>query len=56
MKIFTEKIAAKYITTILNVVDFIHKHKIAHRDLKPNNIVFDQPGFVSQIRITNKHK
>merc|ERR1719340_454749 len=44
MNKFTEKIAAKYITTILNVVDFIHQHKIAHRDLKPNNIIFDKPG------------
>ena len=46
MNKFTEKIAAKYITTILNVVDFIHQQNICHRDLKPNNIVFDKPGYV----------
>ena len=43
---FTEKIAAKYLKTILNVVDFIHEQDICHRDLKPNNIVFDKSGYV----------
>eukprot|EP00488_Nonionellina_sp_1-RS-2012_P004303 TRINITY_DN9621_c0_g1_i1.p1 TRINITY_DN9621_c0_g1~~TRINITY_DN9621_c0_g1_i1.p1 ORF type:complete len:142 (+),score=20.71 TRINITY_DN9621_c0_g1_i1:43-426(+) len=42
--VFTENIAAKYITTLLKVIDFIHSNNIAHRDLKPNNIVFDKPG------------
>eukprot|EP01084_Bolivina_argentea_P167781 291109_1 len=51
MKKFTEQVAAKYITTILETVDFIHGHDIAHRDLKPNNIVFDKPGDEGKLKL-----
>ena len=46
MNTFTEEIAAKYITTILNAVHFMHEKNVCHRDLKLNNIVFDKKGFV----------
>ena len=46
MNVFTEEIAAKYITTILSAVNFMHQRNVCHRDLKLNNIVFDKKGSV----------
>ena len=45
MNVFTEEIAAKYIATILSAVDYMHERNVCHRDLKPNNIVFDKRGY-----------
>eukprot|EP01084_Bolivina_argentea_P153894 268313_1 len=44
MKVFSEKIAVKYIYTILSTIDYMHSKNIVHRDLKLNNIVFDTPN------------
>ena len=39
---FSEQQGAKYMKSILQSVDIIHKKNICHRDLKPNNIVFNR--------------
>ena len=44
MKVFSEKIAIKYIYTILSTISFMHNKGIVHRDLKLNNMVFDKLG------------
>jgi len=44
MKMFSEKIAIKYIYTILSTIDYMHDRNIVHRDIKLNNMVFDKPG------------
>ena len=40
-KYFNEQQASYYIGEILRIVEFIHNLNIAHRDLKPGNIMFD---------------
>lgn len=37
-----EKTAVKYICQIANAVDFIHRQKVLHLDIKPENIVLTQ--------------
>ena len=36
---------------ILEAVKFIHKHEIAHRDLKPRNIMFSKKNDISSVKI-----
>lgn len=38
-KLWTEEDTIKYLKEILNVLDFIHRKKIIHRDIKPDNII-----------------
>ena len=40
MNTFNEVEACKYIKSILNAINFMHRKNIIHRDLKPENIVF----------------
>jgi len=44
MKVFSEKIACKYIYTILTTIQYMHQLNIVHRDIKLNNMVFDKLG------------
>lgn len=43
-KHFTEKRVVIYIEQILRSVEFMHSKNVVHRDLKPNNMVFDREG------------
>jgi serine/threonine protein kinase len=36
--------AEKYIRNIANALDFVHKHNILHRDVKPDNILVKEDG------------
>lgn len=43
-KRFDEDTAAKYILTLANALDYIHKHNVIHRDIKPENLLLDRDG------------
>ena len=42
MKHFSESQAAEYIETILFAIEYLHSLNIAHRDMKPGNIMFNK--------------
>ena len=42
--LFSEERAAAIITDILHGLEYLHLHQIAHRDLKPDNILLDSKG------------
>lgn len=39
--VFTENLAAKYMTQLMTAVAYLHNHSIVHRDLKPENLMLD---------------
>lgn len=42
---FSEKVAAKVVREIVRAVHYMHRHNVAHRDLKPNNfLLVDNSG------------
>jgi len=43
-KRFDEDTAAKYIYTLANALDYIHRHHVIHRDIKPENLLLDRHG------------
>jgi len=48
---FREKVACKYIYTVLNAVAHCHAHNVVHRDLKLENILFETEGRESGIKL-----
>ena len=43
---FEEKTARFYICEIICALEFLHRHNIVYRDLKPDNILIDEDGHV----------
>ena len=43
---FTEQEARCYICEIIIALEFLHKHEIIFRDLKPENVVLNAKGHV----------
>jgi len=41
---FSEDIAKVYAAEILLALEYLHKNKIIFRDLKPDNVIFDNDG------------
>ena len=50
---FNEKIAAKLIKQVLEVLAFIHAQNIVHRDLKPENIMFEKSGNYETVKVVD---
>ena len=42
--VFREKEIRDFLNNLLPVLDFIHRHKVIHRDIKPDNIILRQNG------------
>jgi serine/threonine protein kinase len=48
-KKFTEK-QAKFITAnIILALEFLHSNGVIHRDVRPENVVFNEKGYLSLI-------
>jgi calcium-dependent protein kinase len=48
---FTETQAAAVVGEVLSAVAYMHAHKVVHRDIKLENIMFDKPGPDAQVKI-----
>ena len=49
-RVFSEQQTKFFAACIILGLKYIHKHKFIHRDMKPENLVFDEKGF---LRITD---
>jgi serine/threonine protein kinase len=43
-KRFTEEVARMYLCEIILAIEYLHQNNIVFRDLKPDNVVFDEDG------------
>jgi len=50
-KFFTDKMASRIMNQVLSAVEYCHSRKIVHRDMKPENVVFEGPNFDSTAKI-----
>ena len=41
---FSEELARTYLCEIILAIEYLHQNKIVFRDLKPDNVVFDEEG------------
>lgn len=41
---FTEDVARNYLCEIILALEYLHDNQIVFRDLKPDNVVFDNEG------------
>ena len=50
---YTEKDAAKVMSTLCNALDYLHERKIVHRDLKPENILLADSSPDADIKVAD---
>jgi serum/glucocorticoid-regulated kinase 2 len=45
-KRFSEEVSKMYICEIILAIEYLHQNKILYRNLKPENVFFDEDGHV----------
>jgi calcium-dependent protein kinase len=48
---YSEKIACKYVHTMLSAISYCHSHNIVHRDLKLENFLFEDESPNSELKL-----
>ena len=48
---YSEKVACRYIHTMLSAVSYCHSHNIVHRDLKLENFLFESASPDSELKL-----
>ena len=51
---FRERLACKYIHSILSAIVYCHAHNVVHRDLKLENAVFENESYESELKLIGK--
>ena len=52
-EIYTEREARQVCKTVFTAIDYCHKKKVAHRDIKPHNIYLTEEGDDTTVRVGN---
>jgi calcium-dependent protein kinase len=48
---FTERVAANLFRQMMSAVSHCHKRKVCHKDLKPENFLFETPESTANIKL-----
>lgn len=46
---FSESTVRFYVTQVILAFEYLHQHKVVYRDLKPENLVLDQRGYIKVV-------
>ena len=46
---FLDPVAAFYAASVVLVLEYLHDRKVAYRDLKPENLLFDERGYLKLV-------
>jgi len=52
-EVYTEREARQVCKTIFTAIDYCHKKKVAHRDIKPQNVFLHEAGDDTSVRVAN---
>ena len=52
-EVYTEREARQVCKTVFTAIDYCHKKKVAHRDIKPQNVFLHEQGDDTSVRVAN---
>ena len=52
-EVYTEREARQVCKTVFTAIDYCHKMKVAHRDIKPQNVFLHEEGDDTSVRVAN---
>lgn len=52
-EVYTEREAREVCKTVFTAIDYCHKKKVAHRDIKPQNVFLNEAGDDTSVRVAN---